>query len=260
LAQARSAGFSASRCDEAERHLLIAEGSDWFWWYSGEFSTESAAEFDQIFRARLRAACTALDIEPPAEVERSLTPLAKPRAALGYAVHLPEALLAPAIDGRVTRYGEWSKAGHLLADPTRGVMFQGNLVYLALRFGFDADNLYLRLDPKDPGLFEEEGVDIVTEVHLSSDAKASTLSLSGRPDRLEAVRSASGVEELGESCAHSILEARIALSKLGVQVGQHMSLWIAVKRKGVVLQRLPPSGALELSVPGADFERAHWKV
>jgi len=35
---------------------------------------------------------------------------------------------------------------------------------------------------------------------------------------------------------------------------------MAVKRKNVLLQRFPASGALEVSVPGTDFERAHWKV
>jgi alpha-amylase/alpha-mannosidase (GH57 family) len=260
LSQARAAGFSPARCDEAQHHLLVAEGSDWFWWYSSEFATETAAEFDQLFRARVRTASAALGIDPPAEVERALSPLAKLRAPLPVAVHMPEALLAPKVDGRVTRYGEWSKAGHLLADPARGAMFQGNVVFLALRFGFDAESLYLRLDPKDPELFLGDGAELLTEVHLSSDSRAATVALSGQPDRLEPVRSASGAEELGESCAHSILEARIALSKLGVQVGQRVSLWIAVKRKGVMLQRLPASGALELSVPGADFERAHWKV
>jgi len=260
LAHARAAGYSPERCDEAQRHLLVAEGSDWFWWYSGEFATETAAEFDQLFRARLRAASAALGIDPPVQVERSLSPLRQYRAPGTSAVHMPEALLAPRIDGRVTHYGEWSKAGHLLADPARGAMFQGTLVFEALRFGFDTANLYLRLDPKSPGLFLAPSAELVTEVHLSSDAKAVTLGLSASPDVLQPVRSASGTDLLGESCAHSILEARISLSELGVHAGERMSLWIAVKRAGVTLQRLPASGALELSVPGVDFERAHWKV
>ncbi len=260
LAQARAAGFSPARCDEAQHHLLVAEGSDWFWWYSGEFATDTAAEFDQLFRSRLRMASAALGIDPPAEAERNLSPIATKRAPVASAVHMPEALLSPKIDGRVSRYGEWTKAGHLLADPARGAMSQGNLVFLALRFGFDPRNLYLRLDPKDPDVFHGEGPELVTEVHLSGDDKATMLLLPGHLDQVESIRSVNGLEQLGESCAHSILEARIALSTLGVQAGQRMSVWVAVKRKGVMLQRLPASGALELAVPGADFERAHWKV
>ena len=98
------------------------------------------------------------------------------------------------------------------------------------------------------------------ELHLSSDLKAFTALLSVRPDGLEPVRSANSPELLGESCAHSILEARLSLSQLGVHAAERVGLWLAVKRNGLMLQRLPASGALELSVPGADFERAHWKV
>jgi alpha-amylase/alpha-mannosidase (GH57 family) len=259
LAQARAAGFSPALCEEAERHLLVAEGSDWFWWYSGEFATETAAEFDQLFRARLRAASAALGIDPPAQSERSLQALAARRAPVIASVHLPEALLAPTLDGRVTHFGEWSKAGRLLADPARGAMFQGSLVFLSMHFGFDPENLFLRLDPKDRSALSGDG-DIVVEVHLSSDSKASTLSLSVRQDVVVPVRSATGSDLLGESCAHSILEARISLSKLGLRAGDRMGLWLAIKRKGMVLQRLPAAGALDVVVPGTDFERAHWKV
>ena len=157
LAQARAAGFSPERCEEAQRHLLVAEGSDWFWWYSGEFATDTAAEFDQLFRARLRAASAALGIDPPAQAERSLSALVPRRPSMTTEVHMPEALLAPTLDGRVTHYGEWSKAGHLLADAARGAMFQGNIVFSILYFGFDAENLYLRLDPKDPQCSERRG-------------------------------------------------------------------------------------------------------
>jgi len=126
-------------------------------------------------------------------------------------------------------------------------------------FGFDAEHLYLRLDPKERGVLSSDG-DLTVEVHLSSDSKAFTLGLSVRPDVVEPVRPVKGTDLLGESCAHSILEARISLAKLGVHPGERMGLWLAIKRKGLVLQRLPASGALDLSVPGADFERAHWKV
>jgi alpha-amylase/alpha-mannosidase (GH57 family) len=258
LEQARAAGLSPALCEEAERHLLVAEGSDWFWWYSGEFATETSAEFDQLFRARLRVACTALGIDPPAQVERSLSALRSRRSAVDAAVHMPEALLAPVLDGRETHFGEWSKAGHLLADPARGSMYHGNLVFVSLRFGFDAEHLYLRLDPKDRSVFR--GDDLFLELHLSSDSRAFTLGVPIRIDVISAVHAGADGDQLGESCAHSILEARISLSRIGVLAGERMGLWLAVKRKALVLQRLPAVGAVELSVPGADFERAHWKV
>ena len=46
--------------------LLIAEGSDWFWWYGDDHSSDQDAEFDDLFRRHLRNAYTALGlIRPP---------------------------------------------------------------------------------------------------------------------------------------------------------------------------------------------------
>ena len=37
----------------AMEELLIAEGSDWCWWYGPEHSTANDADFDSLFRAHL---------------------------------------------------------------------------------------------------------------------------------------------------------------------------------------------------------------
>ncbi len=42
--------------DRAREHLLIAEGSDWFWWYGPRHSSPHEPVFDRLFRAHLAAA------------------------------------------------------------------------------------------------------------------------------------------------------------------------------------------------------------
>jgi alpha-amylase/alpha-mannosidase (GH57 family) len=44
---------------QAREHLMIAEGSDWFWWRSEEHYTADQEVFDALFRAQV-AAVTAL--------------------------------------------------------------------------------------------------------------------------------------------------------------------------------------------------------
>lgn len=41
--------------DRAQEHLLIAEGSDWFWWYGPRHSSPHEPVFDRLFRAHLAA-------------------------------------------------------------------------------------------------------------------------------------------------------------------------------------------------------------
>ena len=54
--------------DRALEELLIAEGSDWFWWYGDDHSSDHDADFDDLFRRHLRNAYAALDRPIPEEL------------------------------------------------------------------------------------------------------------------------------------------------------------------------------------------------
>ena len=69
LGMARSvlAGPRAQTADveRARLALLAAEGSDWFWWFGSDQESGNDAAFDDMFRAHLRGAYRALDLEAP---------------------------------------------------------------------------------------------------------------------------------------------------------------------------------------------------
>ena len=52
----RGAAGAADARDRALEELLIAEGSDWFWWYGDDHSSNHDADFDDLFRRHLRNA------------------------------------------------------------------------------------------------------------------------------------------------------------------------------------------------------------
>ena len=54
--------------DRAYEEILIAEGSDWFWWYGDDHSSAQDRDFDELFRRHLRNAYEALGLDPPAEL------------------------------------------------------------------------------------------------------------------------------------------------------------------------------------------------
>ena len=63
-AVARTAGHAAG-IERARQSLLAAEGSDWFWWFGNDQESRNDAAFDELFRAHLRGAYKALDLEVP---------------------------------------------------------------------------------------------------------------------------------------------------------------------------------------------------
>ncbi len=52
--------------------LLLAEGSDWFWWLGDDNPTELAPLYDEIFRKHLADACNQAGIAPPFDLDAPL--------------------------------------------------------------------------------------------------------------------------------------------------------------------------------------------
>jgi len=54
--------------DRAREHLLVAEGSDWFWWYGPHHSSPHEPVFDRLFRARVARAYRELGQAVPVDL------------------------------------------------------------------------------------------------------------------------------------------------------------------------------------------------
>src|SRR5207253_701052 len=73
LAEARRALDAAKGAPPAARaraleEMLIAEGSDWFWWYGDDHSSEHDLEFDDLFRRHVRNVYRAIEKPIPEEL------------------------------------------------------------------------------------------------------------------------------------------------------------------------------------------------
>ena len=51
--------------NQAYEELLVAEGSDWMWWFGNDFSSESDAIFDGLFRQHIGNVYRLLGLPPP---------------------------------------------------------------------------------------------------------------------------------------------------------------------------------------------------
>jgi alpha-amylase/alpha-mannosidase (GH57 family) len=125
----------------AYEELMIAEGSDWCWWYGPEHHSENRAEFDQLFRGHLAGVYRHLGIPAPAELSRPILPA--PPAAIQRA---PCGLIDVIVDGRESSYFEWMGAGLYHPDSRQGAMHGRPQPALALHYGSDARSLFLRVD------------------------------------------------------------------------------------------------------------------
>jgi alpha-amylase/alpha-mannosidase (GH57 family) len=136
----------APRASEAQRklaleELLIAEGSDWNWWYGPEHHSANDREFDELYRKHLSNVYQALGATPPDY-------LAQPISGGGTRPEFtPQtSYIHPRITGDMVRYFEWMGAAVYTADHRAGAMHGKQFPIDSVHAGIDEINVYGRLD------------------------------------------------------------------------------------------------------------------
>jgi alpha-amylase/alpha-mannosidase (GH57 family) len=239
-------GVSEQDRQLAYEELLIAEGSDWCWWYGPEHQSDFRAEFDELYRAHLANVYRALHLAPPEELSRPIL-----KVGLAETHTPPSGPLHPKIDGLVTSYFEWLGAGVYQVDARSGAMHGKRFAIQELLYGSDGDNLYLRVDFEPGAVAELEGMDAHLTIQASADpALASFVVLGFRDGAVSAseVRLANGEDGAAvEFAFRKILEARLSLAALGVGRGQAIRLQLSLWKQGLPVDATPQEGWFEIS-------------
>jgi len=143
-------GVSEENRKLAWEELLIAEGSDWCWWYGPEHESANRPEFDELFRSHIANVYRALGRMPPEELSRPIL-----KVVTSEQTSEPTGLVRATVDGKISSYFEWIGAGVYHVDQRSGSMHGKRFLVKELHYGYDEDNLYLRVD------FREDAADLV---------------------------------------------------------------------------------------------------
>ena len=139
--QQNAASATEEQRQLAFEELLIAEGSDWNWWYGPEHHSANDRDFDELYRKHLSNIYQALGARPPDY-------LAQPIA--GGVVRpsfVPQtAYIHPHITGEQVRYFEWMGSAVYTADQRSGSMHGKVFLLDAMQAGIDETHVYGRVD------------------------------------------------------------------------------------------------------------------
>ena len=206
---------NAARATEAQRQLafdeiLIAEGSDWNWWYGPEHHSANDRDFDELYRKHLSNLYQALGAVPPDYLAQPITG-AEVRPSF-----VPQtAYIHPRVTGDKVRYFEWMGAAVYTADQRAGAMHGKQFVLDSVYAGIDSNYVYGRLDFK--GKPPEEDFDLVVNVESWA---------SGEPRPRRTLRVEASVEQrkLKRWKVENLTEERVLVSSS--QPAEHVKLAI----------------------------------
>jgi alpha-amylase/alpha-mannosidase (GH57 family) len=115
--------------------IYTAEGSDWFWWYGADQNSGDDGSFDLQFRLTLQRVYELMGEPVPTFLKVPVIPQTAVAPVAG-----ASALITPDMDG-LDGEEEWQGGGYYVEE--EGVIAQ-------LWYGFDKENVYLRLDARRP--------------------------------------------------------------------------------------------------------------
>src|ERR1700685_1608739 len=152
-----AASATAAQRTLAFEEILIAEGSDWNWWYGPEHHSANDRDFDELYRKHLANVYQALGATPPDSLAQPITG-AEVRPSF-----VPQtAYVHPRITGDKVRYFEWMGAAMYTADKRAGAMHGKQFLLDSVYAGIDSICVYGRLDFM--GTVPEEDFDLVVNV------------------------------------------------------------------------------------------------
>jgi len=240
LLRARTTYEAATSVPEDRRklafeELMIAEGSDWCWWYGPEHDSANRIEFDQLYRSHLANVYRFLGLTPPEELSRPILRMTARDERIP-----PTGPVQPTIDGEVTSYFEWLGAGLYRVDERSGSMHGKKFLVSEVHYGSDGANLYLRIDFR-PGVEGELG---------GMEVRANLQSLKGTANSSATiVFDGSGAHSMdGTECAFArVLEAKFPLDALEVKYGDGVKFQFSLWQGGLPLDAVPQQGWIELA-------------
>ncbi|HZD33368.1 MAG TPA: glycoside hydrolase family 57 protein [Candidatus Angelobacter sp.] len=258
---------NADRVSEAQRQLaweelLIAEGSDWNWWYGPEHHSANDRDFDELYRKHLSNVYAALEGVPPEELA---VPIA---SGYGRPSYLPQtAFVSATIDGFVSGYFEWMGAASYTSDQRTSAMHGRQFLLDAVYAGVDAGSVSARLDFHHT--LPDGAYQIVVHFEVSREAKGRNSEtnscrlmvdvqdqkllhwvLTNGGERSLLASSAPNNGQVGtrgvEVALAEIFEMRVPFKVIGAGHGSRIRLRLAVWRDQLPADSLPLEGWIDL--------------
>ena len=239
------------RC-AALREIYAAEGSDWFWWYGPDFTTDNDGLFDTLFRQHLKSVYLICGHIVPAILERPIA---------GGETHAPlydrpSRQISPRINGRRDSFFEWAGAGTYVAGAEQGAMYRSENWLSKIHFGNDDTHLYLRFDlvkRKQVALtiqfYQPDGITLVTE----------PLAQNGSPQFVIADRTGQPLARRTFACAE-IAEIAVPLTDLGLAATMPVSFQVRLKEDHLEADTFPAHVPIEFDLLDRELALHHWMV
>ena len=237
---------------EVMRCLYRAEGSDWFWWYGPQFSTENDWLFDRLFRRHLRRVYNLLGMNYPTFLDIPISSTSGTSLLVE-----PTTEIDPVISGRNNGYYEWAGAGFFEnSRKAGGAMYNSIKLVDRILYGFNREKLFFRIQLTNPMHFYEHKKYYIKGFvmdHQNIDFALPMVRIEKTPFLVHCSNESGRVADIvgaGEAAFDEVMEFSLYSKKIGLKAGEKAKVYFKIlSNEGIELERIPGNGSVEVTVP-----------
>jgi alpha-amylase/alpha-mannosidase (GH57 family) len=203
------AGATAKQRNLAFEEILIAEGSDWNWWYGPEHHSANDRDFDELYRKHLSNVYQALGSNPPDYLAQPIT-----GGAARPSFTAQTAYIHPRVAGDMVRYFEWMGAACYTSDQRSGAMHGKQFLMDEVLAGINEEYVYGRLD--FAGKVPEHAFEVVVNLeswanHAAKPRRELRLGAVVDGGRIQSWSVTKGKDKVEADSSHAQEKARVVL-------------------------------------------------
>ena len=264
--QAQCPHADTERLEQAWNEIYIAEGSDWFWWYSSRNRAAEETVFDASFRHHLQNVYRLTETPIPEWLLGG-----RPQQDIEIAERSPSAFISPALDADSPALPRWESAGYTTPRASTGAMQTAVALIKRFYYGHDHEHLFARieshrslqactlsiflspagrLDAGDCGARAEMLDHPLSpgqcEIRLQPASQSATLHSIGPEGQAERTT------DVPLSLTEHAAELRIALKEAGAALGEILLVRVVVTCGDTASESIPVSGNLAIRLSRYD--------
>ena len=244
--------------------LYIAEGSDWFWWYSSHNNSAQNEMFDELFRGHLQNVYNIIGLPIPDELKEPIHKAAEQNRERGITGPITPRLAADEIAGE-----EWNGAGIVEPNTSTGTMQHAETKLARVFYGYNGDDLFFRVEsrvdlaPFRVGLYlsTPRGERINSRPrHAESDTRlALKWEIAVEPGQTEVRAYRAEGQEIWRAASfgaratvrNRVMEIALFRKDLAVEGGDSIGLLVALAQDGNIVETLPAEGLQSFTIDQA---------
>ncbi|MDD5066292.1 MAG: glycoside hydrolase family 57 protein [bacterium] len=248
-------GYDSGRLSLAWEEMYQAEGSDWFWWYGDNFTTENDEEFDMLFRKHLKNIYLLLAASAPEELNIPISEKAKV-----INVSQPKAVLHPLVDGVVNNYFEWWGAGKYMPSLGQTMARNTRAAIREVDYGYNNDNLFFRIDFEDPEKVFHNGKLKVKINFIRPERNKIIFELSRQTGHFSIISSDDNRElsQLKSIGIKEIVELCIPFKELNINYKDEVYFFMELIEGDKVIETIPYDSYIYFKAPPENFKSLMW--